>query len=464
VDVTKDRTTDGIKRRTLLKGAAAAAAAPVLASCIGQQAGGPGGGTSASPSAGAATATIGARPKLSGNLNILQWSHFVPDFDTYLDGWAKKWGDTNGVTVKIDRIPQADLPARFAAEAGSKSGHDLIAHFANGLPALFKDSLVDITDITDRAANKYGGWISAGEAIGKVGNKWYGYPDFLVPFLSSWRTDVWKSAAVGFTKDHLETWDELLQFSPKLKAAGNPVGCAVSQTSDSEHTWRSLMWSNGAYEFSKDGKTVAIDSPETRTVLNFAKNLYANMENSVLSWADVDNNTYLQSGKGSWIYNPISAYRTIEAQNKDLAAKINVDNPLKGSKDQIASIQFTVYGIWNFSKNIDAARWFLIDYSDDWEAQFTASKGYNNPFLKAHQKKPMPVLGSDTKLTHLQDIANYVQPVGYPGPSSQAAYDALNNHHVTDMFANFITGKKSIDDTIADAKKRLGDSLTKFPV
>jgi len=199
-------------------------------------------------------------------------------------------------------------------------------------------------------------------------------------------------------------------------------------------------------------------------VLNMAKTLYASMENSVLSWADVDNNTYLQSGKGSWIYNPISAYRTIEAQNKDLAAKINVDNPLKGTKAQIASIQFTVYGIWNFSKNIDAARWFLIDYSDDWPAQMVASKGYNNPFLKGHQQKPMPVLGTDTKLTHLQDIANFVQPVGYPGPSSQAAYDALNNHHVTDMFANYITGKKSIDDTIADAKKRLQDSLTKFPV
>jgi hypothetical protein len=32
------------------------------------------------------------------------------------------------------------------------------------------------------------------------------------------------------------------------------------------------------------------------------------------------------------------------------------------------------------------------------------------------------------------------------------------------MFANYITGKKSVDDTIAEAKKRLQDSLTKFPV
>ena len=449
-----------ISRRTLLKGAAAAAAVPVLASCVGAQT-----GASPTPTTGGSTGASSApsaTPKLGGTLSILQWSHFVPDFDTYLDNWAKTWGAKYGVDVKIDRIPQADLPARFAAEVAAKSGHDLVAHFANGLPALFTSSLVDITDIADRAASKYGGWIPAGEAIGKVKGKWYGYPDFLVPFLSAWRTDLWKAA--GFTKDHLETWDDLITYAPKLKAAGNPVGTAVSQTSDSEHTWRSLMWSHGAYEFSTDGKTVTIDSPETRNVLNMAKTLYASMENSTLSWADVDNNTYLQSGKGAWIYNPISAYRTIEAQNKDLAAKINIDNPLKGTKAQIASIQFTVYGIWNFSKNIDAARQFLIDYSDDWEGQFTASKGYNNPFLTAHQKKPMPVLGADTKLAHLQDIAGFVQPVGYPGPSSQAAYDALNNHHVSDMFANFLTGKKSIDDTIADAKKRLGDSLVKFPV
>ena len=447
-----------VTRRTVLKGAAAAAAIPIAAACVGAST-----STSTTPPAASAAGSGTAAPKkLSGSLNILQWSHFVPDFDTYLDKWAADWGAKNGVTVKIDRIPQADLPARFAAEVAAKSGHDLVAHFANGLPALFTTSLVDITDICDRAANKYGGWLPAGEAIGKVKGKWYGFPDFAVPFLSSWRTDYWKAA--GFNGDHLVNWQDLFDFAPKLKAAGNPVGCAMSQTSDAEHTWRSLMWSYGAYEFSKDGASVAIDSPETRKVLDLAKGLFGNEESAVLSWADVDNNTYLQSGKGAWIYNPISAYRTIEAQNPDLAKKITVDNPFKGAKDQICSMQFTVYGIWNFSKNIDAARQFLIDYSDDWPNQMTASKGYNNPFLKGHAAKPMPVLGTDAKLSHLQDIANFIQPVGYPGPSSQAAYDALNNHHVTDMFSAYCTGKSTADQAIADATKRLKDSLTKFPI
>jgi multiple sugar transport system substrate-binding protein len=453
-----DVTQRKIDRRTLLKGAAAAAAVPIAAACIGSPSTS-GGATTAPAATGSGTA---APVKLSGNLNILQWSHFVPDFDTYLDKWALDWGTKNGVTVKIDRIPQADLPARFASEVGAKSGHDLVAHFANGLPALFTSSLVDVTDICDRAANKYGGWLPAGEAIGKVKGKWYGYPDFAVPFLSAWRTDLWKKA--GFTADHLTAWQELLDYAPKLKAAGNPVGCAVSQTSDAEHTWRSLMWSHGASEFSKDGTQIAIDSKETRTVLDMAKSLFGNMEPAVLSWADVDNNTYLQSGKGAWIYNPISAYRTIEGQNPDLAKNINVENPLKGTAAQICSMQFTVYGIWNFSKNIDAARQFLIDYSDDWPAQMTASKGYNNPFLKGHATKPMPVLGTDAKLSHLQDIYNYFQPVGYPGPSSQAAYDALNTHTVTDMFSAYCTGTKTADAAIADAKKRLEASLVKFPL
>jgi multiple sugar transport system substrate-binding protein len=455
-----DVTQRKIDRRTLLKGAAAAAAIPIAAACIGSPS--TSGGSTTAPGASAGGSGTAAPKKLSGDLNILQWSHFVPAFDTYLDTWAADWGTKNGVKVKIDRIPQADLPARFASEVAAKSGHDLVAHFANGLPALFTSSLVDITDICDRAANKYGGWLPAGEAIGKVKGKWYGYPDFAVPFLSAWRTDIWKKA--GFTADHLTAWQELLDYAPKLKAAGNPVGTAVSQTSDAEHTWRSLMWSHGAAEFSKDGAQVAIDSKETRTVLDMAKSLFGNMEPAVLSWADVDNNTYLQSGKGAWIYNPISAYRTIEGQNPDLAKNINVENPLKGATAQICSMQFTVYGIWNFSKNVDAARQFLIDYSDDWPAQMTASKGYNNPFLKGHAAKPMPVLGSDTKLSHLQDIANFFQPVGYPGPSSQAAYDALNTHTVTDMFSAYVTGTKTADAAIADAKKRLEASLAKFPL
>ena len=67
----------------------------------------------------------------------------------------------------------------------------------------------------------------------------------------------------------------------------------------------------------------ALDSPETRQALQVAKDLYEKaMTSEVLSWDDSANNQYMQSGKGSWIYNPISVYRTIEGQNPELFKNI----------------------------------------------------------------------------------------------------------------------------------------------
>jgi multiple sugar transport system substrate-binding protein len=452
----KDQETQSkLNRRTLLKGAAAAAVAPVLASCVGAQA-------TPSPTAAAATsagATPTPTPKLGGTLNILQWSHFVPAYDTYLDKWAADWGAKNGVTVKIDRTAQADLPARAAAEAAAKSGHDLFGHWSQGFSALFEDNLIDISDIVDGAANKYGGFIPAGEAIGKVNGKWRSYPNFFIPFPSLWRKDAWTT--VGLPNGPMK-WQDLLDNAQKLQANGTPIGTSYAQNSDAEQTWRSLLWSYGGGEFTPDGKGVAIDSPETRAALQFAKDLFKFQDPAVLSWGDVDNNTCLQSKRCSWIYNPISAYRTIEAQDPELFKNVFVNLPLAGPKAQICSIQWECYGIWNFSKNIDAARQFLIDYIPEFPAQAAASQGYNNPFLKSRLTKPMPVLGSDPKLQALQDIANYVRAIGYPAPSTKAAFDSLNTHIIPDMFTNFATNKKSLDDSIADAAKRLKDSIAKF--
>src|SRR5438105_12722194 len=49
-------------------------------------------------------------------LRLLQWSHFVPAYDTWFDGFVKEWGEKNGVKVRVDRIPHLELPSRFAAE------------------------------------------------------------------------------------------------------------------------------------------------------------------------------------------------------------------------------------------------------------------------------------------------------------------------------------------------------------
>src|SRR5688572_24525358 len=68
--------------------------------------------------------------KLSGDLKILLWSHFVPSHDTWFDKFAKDWGTKVGVNVTVDHIDQAQIPTRIAAEISAGQGHDLIQYIS----------------------------------------------------------------------------------------------------------------------------------------------------------------------------------------------------------------------------------------------------------------------------------------------------------------------------------------------
>src|ERR1700751_3651521 len=60
-------------------------------------------------------------------LKILQWSHFVPAYDTWFDGtFCKDWGQKHNTNVTVDHINLVDLPAKAASEASARKGHDLV--------------------------------------------------------------------------------------------------------------------------------------------------------------------------------------------------------------------------------------------------------------------------------------------------------------------------------------------------
>jgi len=54
------------------------------------------------------------------SLSIVQWSHFVPEYDKWFDQFAKDWGTKNNINVSVDHIPVANVAARAAAEASAE--------------------------------------------------------------------------------------------------------------------------------------------------------------------------------------------------------------------------------------------------------------------------------------------------------------------------------------------------------
>ena len=175
-------------------------------------------------------------------LTIVQWSHFVPDYDKWFDNFAKDWGSKNKVEVTVDHIPVANVAARAAAEASAGSGHDLFGWNGAGGAHLYRKFLVDVTGLVDSVEKKYGKVSVIGRQIGynQDDKTWSAFPDFYINFPSMYRKSMWDE--IGMKPD---TWDNVRIGGAKLKAKGHPVGISLGHSNDPNTTWRGLLWSFG---------------------------------------------------------------------------------------------------------------------------------------------------------------------------------------------------------------------------
>src|SRR5215813_13775966 len=363
-------------------------------------------------------------------LRILQWSHFVPQYDTWFDGFAKDWGKKNGITVTVDHIPHLELPARAAAEIAAQAGHDIFAFNGSGGPHLYEKHVIDLTALVSETEKKYGKVLMIGRQIAynESAKTWSAFPAYYISFPGLYRKDLWDE--IGMTPD---TWEDIRIGGAKLKAKGNPVGISLGHSVDPNLSYRSMLWSYGASECDETGKRVTLNSKETLEVVKLVRDIYKDaMEPEVLSWDDASNNRLLASGRGSWIHNPISAYRSIQKANPELADKIFMTKTPAGTVRRLAAGAPNSYVVWKFARNQDTAIEFLRYYADHYTDAFKASTGYNHPLFDNLVPKPMPILSNDPsshppdKMKVLETADEWCVVFGYPGPGTPAANEATD--------------------------------------
>jgi multiple sugar transport system substrate-binding protein len=223
-----------------------------------------------------------------------------------------------------------------------------------------------------------------------------------------------------------------------------------------------MLWSYGASECDETGKRVTLNSKETLEVVKLVRALYKDaMEPEVLSWDDASNNRYLASGRGSWIHNPISAYRSIQKANPELADKIYIWKTPAGPARRLACGAPNSYVVWRFARNQDTAIEFLRYWTDNWVAAFEASTGYNHPLFENILPKPMPILSNDPtshpadKLQVLETANEWHATYGYPGPAGPASDEVADNYILVDMMAKAATDKATPEEAVAWAQKEI---------
>jgi len=404
-------------------------------------------------------------------LNILQWSHFVPQYDVWFDPFATAWGNANNVNVTVDHIALGELPASLTAAIDAGAGPSLVEMvFA---PPQFIEGLHDLTDLNMQAQQLFGEQVETSKMSSYLPatGTYYGYSPGFVPDPANYDINMWTQ--VGYPTGP-STYADLLDGGAKIKdQLGIPLGLGMSPELDSRLAMRNVIWSFGG-SVQDANECVVLNSPETLEAVQYVSDLYNSaMTEEVFAWTPASNNQGLIAGELSYILNSISAYRSLQDIDAAAADNIGFGPALSGPRgDQYASSHvWSVYVIPNYVQGpeLEAAKAFLLHLTANYNQAVFNSKLYNFPAFPSTVPELNGWLTQDPfgsrpadKLLVLNSALDTAAWLGYPGPANPAIGEVFGTNIIVTMMAEAARGEKTPEQAIADAETQINAIFDKW--
>ena len=404
-------------------------------------------------------------------LNIVQWSHFVPQYDKWIDPFAVAWGDANGVAVTVDHVGIPDLFPLLAASIDAGEGPSLIELlFA---PAAFVNGLHDLTDVNLQAQELFGEQVDscAQSSYLPVIDKWYGFCHGWIPDPADYTYDLWTQA--GYP-DGPSSWADLLDGGTTIKNdLGVPLGIGLSPELDSRMAGRAIIWSYGG-SIQDENECVVINSPEVIQAVEFMTQLYQNtMTEEVFAWTPGSNNDGLIAGELSYILNSISAYRSLQKIDPAAADNIGFAPALTGpGGERYASAHvWQIYVIPSYVEGaeLEAAKAYLLHLVANYNQAVFNSELYNFPAFPSTvpqldgwlDKDPFGSRPAD-KLNILKTAVDWTVYLGFPGPANPAIGEIFGASIIPTMMGKAALGELTAEEAVAEAEAQINDIFDKW--
>jgi ABC-type glycerol-3-phosphate transport system substrate-binding protein len=329
----------------------------------------------------------------AGRLSIGFWDHWVPTANSATKSLVEEWAAKEKVDVTIDYIPSQGMKnlITIAAEAQARSGHDIFA-FPSWQPHGHAESLEPVNDIMEELIKQNGAVNETVTYLGKAGGKWLAVPATVGSQIKGpcSRIDLFKKyagidlqamyPAGGPPKADSWTLESFLKAAEACHKAGYPFGIGLGTTSDSVDSAGAFFHAFGATLVDAKGN-ITVKTDAVRQALDFYKKLAAFMPSDVPAWDDASNNKWLISGRGALIMNPPSAWAVAKRDAPQIAEQLWTHGFPAGPNGRFAPFLPYFWGIWNFSKNVPAAKSLLVHLSSRAAAEkmVAASGGYDLP-------------------------------------------------------------------------------------
>jgi multiple sugar transport system substrate-binding protein len=394
----------------------------------------------------------------AAKVHVLTWSNTLNAMDDTLREQAKQYTKEKGVEVTFEFINQTDLPTKTAAAVESGAGPDIITLWSDG-PHLHAKALIDMGDVAEPLGKELKGWTNIAKDISVVGGTWKAVPWGIIPIAITYRTDWLKE--VGYTT-FPDTYDEMLVMSKKLKDKGHPVGFALGRAiGDGNQSHYPMLWAFGGAECKQDGKTVAINSPETAKSVDYRRKLHQDGESQdVLSWDDSSNNRAFLAEAVSVTGNAASIYWAEKKNAPQLREVTNHALWPKGTAGRFGYSTAMSLGVFRFSKNQKEAKAFIRWLIEPKQYSAWIGRGEGQIAGLANYYEDDPVWKSDPKLEVIRQIPKYVRMPGFPGPPTRQAAESMVKYVIVNMYARACKGT-STADTIKQAEAELKEIYAK---
>ncbi|MER7455937.1 extracellular solute-binding protein [Micromonospora sp. NPDC126480] len=389
-----------------------------------------------------------------GSLTGLMRASFIPAIHELQQKQAAAWAEAHDGTVELTFAKE--WREQIAAVVESRAGEDLGELFANQAH-IYADRLVDLTDLCESIGESNGGWYDVAKDACVVDGRWRAIPRAYTAHVMNWRTDLFEQ--VGFTR-FPGSWSELVEVATRLRDAKLPrVALTMNQAgpNDSASVAYSLLWSYGAAEVEADGRTVAINSSQTREAIKLMQELAAVSAPEISSYDEGGNNTSFLAGKIAVTQNATSIWYTAQKQAPEIAEKMSHARYPAGPVGRQQLVEMNSLAIFGHSKRVEPAKAFYryLMEPEQLSALAEIAITYYTPLLKNYEGLRSMPWNSEPKLDGLRGLAADGRMPGWPGPASRQSAQAYNNQTIVNMFARVISGKASVDEAIRAAEDEL---------
>jgi ABC-type glycerol-3-phosphate transport system substrate-binding protein len=406
----------------------------------------------------------------AGKLSIGFWDHFVPDANKTSDALIQAWAAKEKVEVQIDRFTANKALLTIAAEAQAKSGHDIL-YMTSWLPHAYAKSLEPVDDVMIELIKQNGPVNDIVAYLGRAESRWLAVPATIGNQIQGpcSRIDLMKQYAgidvqamyPAGAPPNADNWtlDTFLKAAEACHKAGFPFGIGLGPTEDSVVAAGVIFHCFGATLVDANGK-ITVKSDAVRQALDYYSRLARFFPLDAPAWDNTSNNKWLISGRGALILNPPSACAVAKRDAPQVAEQLWTHGMPSGPKGRFAPCLPFFWGVWNFSKNKEAAKSLLVHLSQPAaiEQLVAASGGFDlPPFTKFATLRTWAEEGPPKgTLYHYPNPHNHqiLSIAGAPAPP-QIAAQIFTQGIMTKMTVRHLRGE-AMETTLAWAETEVG--------